>query len=89
MDPRSVERLEILKRFCNYGLEYWGSDTQGVNQTRRFLCEWQSFLHRYIPTGLLEYLPQRINERPPPFRGRDELETLMASPNVSDWIKIR
>jgi len=44
---------------------------------------------RYIPVGLLEVLPQRINERPPAFHGRDELETLMASPNSKDWVKIR
>ncbi|XP_078091494.1 tRNA-dihydrouridine(47) synthase [NAD(P)(+)]-like isoform X2 [Mustelus asterias] len=43
---------------------------------------------RYIPIGLLEHIPQRINERPPYYLGRDYLETLMASQNVSDWIKI-
>ncbi|RKP10560.1 hypothetical protein THASP1DRAFT_12672 [Thamnocephalis sphaerospora] len=87
-DISSRERLDVMKEFCDYGLEHWGSDTQGVNQTRRFLCEWQSFLHRYIPVGLLEVLPQRINERPPAFRGRDELETLLASPRASDWVRI-
>jgi tRNA-dihydrouridine synthase 3 len=30
--------------------------------------------------GLLEVLPQRINERPPRYFGRNDLETLMASP---------
>ena len=56
--------------------------------TRRFLCEWQSFLCRYVPVGVMETLPQRINDRPPIFRGRDDLETLMASDCVGDWIKI-
>jgi tRNA-dihydrouridine synthase 3 len=78
----------MLQRFCDYGLEYWGSDTQGVNVTRRFLCEWQSFLCRYIPTGILEVVPQRINQRPPFYRGRDEMETLMVSDNAADWIKL-
>ncbi|KAI9315389.1 hypothetical protein BX666DRAFT_1962279 [Dichotomocladium elegans] len=87
-DISSRERFDILKRFCDYGLEHWGSDSQGVNTTRRFLLEWQSFLYRYIPVGLLEVLPQHINERAPPFVGRDELETLMASPRASDWIKL-
>ncbi|KAF9956769.1 tRNA-dihydrouridine(47) synthase [NAD(P)(+)]-like protein [Mortierella alpina] len=87
-DISSGERFDMLKRFCDYGLEHWGSDTQGVNQTRRFLLEWQSFLHRYVPTGLLEVLPQKINDRPPAFVGRNDLETLMASPSVTDWIKI-
>ncbi|KAF9576104.1 tRNA-dihydrouridine(47) synthase [NAD(P)(+)]-like protein [Mortierella alpina] len=87
-DISSGERFDMLKRFCDYGLEHWGSDTQGVNQTRRFLLEWQSFLHRYVPVGLLEVLPQKINDRPPAFVGRNDLETLMASPSVTDWIKI-
>ncbi|KAH8009279.1 hypothetical protein HPB51_014248 [Rhipicephalus microplus] len=43
---------------------------------------------RYIPVGLLEVLPQKINERPPPYRGRDDLETLFASPSCADWLKI-
>lgn len=51
----------------NFGLEYWGSDQMGVNKTRRFLLEWLSFTCRYIPVGVLEVLPQRINEKPPPF----------------------
>ncbi|NXX60035.1 DUS3L synthase, partial [Scopus umbretta] len=87
-DISSNERFDILKDFTNYGLEHWGSDTQGVEKTRKFLLEWLSFLCRYIPVGLLEYLPQKINERPPYYMGRDYLETLMASQNVDDWIKI-
>lgn len=43
---------------------------------------------RYIPIGLLEVYPQKINERAPPFFGRDDLETLMASPRASDWVKL-
>uniref|UniRef100_A0A8B9PX76 tRNA-dihydrouridine(47) synthase [NAD(P)(+)] n=1 Tax=Apteryx owenii TaxID=8824 RepID=A0A8B9PX76_APTOW len=87
-DISSSERFDILKDFTNYGLEHWGSDTQGVEKTRKFLLEWLSFLCRYIPVGLLEHLPQKINERPPYYMGRDYVETLMASQNVDDWIKI-
>ena len=36
-----------------------------VNNTRRFLLEWISFLHRYVPVGLLEVVPQQMNQRPP------------------------
>ena len=57
----------MLKTFVNYGLEHWGSDQQGVNTTRRFLLEWMSFLCRYVPVGIIEHLPQRINQRPPLF----------------------
>ncbi|XP_053324043.1 tRNA-dihydrouridine(47) synthase [NAD(P)(+)]-like isoform X2 [Spea bombifrons] len=87
-DISSSERFDILQDFTNYGLEHWGSDSQGVEKTRRFMLEWLSFLCRYIPVGLLEHIPQKINERPPYYIGRDYMETLMASQNVSDWIKI-
>lgn len=87
-DISAHERFEIIKKYVNYGLEHWGSDTQGVECTRRFLLEWLSFLYRYIPVGLLEVLPQKMNLRPPFFFGRNDLETLMSSPNSSDWIKI-
>ncbi|XP_041423395.1 tRNA-dihydrouridine(47) synthase [NAD(P)(+)]-like [Xenopus laevis] len=42
----------------------------------------------YFPVGLLEHVPQKINERPPYYMGRDYMETLMANQNVTDWIKI-
>ncbi|XP_044900348.1 tRNA-dihydrouridine(47) synthase [NAD(P)(+)]-like isoform X2 [Felis catus] len=87
-DISSSERLAILQDFTRYGLEHWGSDTQGVEKTRRFLLEWLSFLCRYVPVGLLERLPQRINERPPYYLGRNYLETLMASQKAADWIRI-
>ncbi|XP_026465814.1 tRNA-dihydrouridine(47) synthase [NAD(P)(+)]-like [Ctenocephalides felis] len=88
IDISSKERFEILKKYVNYGLEHWGSDTKGVENTRRFLLEWQSFLYRYVPLGLLERPPQKINERPPVYRGRDDLETMMASNNCKEWIKL-
>lgn len=87
-DISSHERFEIIRKYVNYGLEHWGSDTKGVELTRQFTLEWLSFLYRYIPVGLLERPPQRINERPPRYIGRNDLETLMASPNCSDWVKI-
>ena len=87
-DISSAERLETLRKFTRYGLEHWGTDDVGVARTRNFMLEWLSFLHRYVPVGLLERLPAKMQDRPPSFVGRDELETLMASPNSEDWVKI-
>ncbi|KAK2506807.1 hypothetical protein MC885_007499 [Smutsia gigantea] len=69
-DISLAEGLDILWDFTHYGLEHWGSDTQG------------------IPMGLLERLPQRINEQLPCYLGHDYLETLMASQKATDWIRI-
>lgn len=87
-DISASERFDMYKRFCNYGLEHWGSDTQGINTTRRFLLEWLSFTHRYVPVGLLENPPQRLVQKPPNYRGREDLETLLSSPYSQDWVEI-
>ena len=88
-DISAAERLDMLKDFVKFGLEHWGTDQQGVNNCRRFLLEWLSFLHRYVPVGLLEVLPQEMNQRPPlHICGRSDLETLFLSPHAGDWIRI-
>ncbi|KAK4704906.1 tRNA-dihydrouridine synthase 3, partial [Phenoliferia sp. Uapishka_3] len=107
-DISSRERLDQIGQLATYGLEHWGSDTQGINITRRFLLESLSFQHRYVPVGLLERFPVSLNERAFPYRGRDQLEvrrllkfarapridqlclsqTLLASDQADDWIKI-
>jgi tRNA-dihydrouridine synthase 3 len=89
LDKSASERLEYIEKFCKYGMEVWGSDEMGVGTTRRFLLEWLSFSCRYVPLGILEVLPPKINERPPPYVGRNDLETLLGSPDYRDWIKIR
>ncbi|KAH7320197.1 hypothetical protein B0I35DRAFT_352993 [Stachybotrys elegans] len=88
LDKSASERLTYIEKFTRYGLEAWGTDELGIGYTRRFLLEWLSFAHRYVPIGLLEYLPPSLNDRPPAYRGRNDLETLMASDNYLDWIKI-
>jgi tRNA-dihydrouridine synthase 3 len=89
LDKSASERLTYIEKFARYGMEAWGSDELGLNYTRRFLLEFLSFFHRYVPTDLLEYLPPSLNERPPAYRGRSDLETLLASKDYKDWIKIR
>ena len=39
-------------------------------------------LHSDQPTD------HQVNERPPAYFGRNDLETLMASPDSKDWVKI-
>ncbi|KAL0356621.1 UNVERIFIED_CONTAM: tRNA-dihydrouridine(47) synthase [NAD(P)(+)]-like [Sesamum calycinum] len=87
-DISSGERLDILKDYVRFGLQHWGSDSKGVETTRHFLLEWLSYTCRYLPVGLLDVIPQRINWRPPSYFGRDDLETLMASDSAADWIRI-
>ena len=89
IDKSATERLALIEQFVRYGLEAWGSDEVGVGTTRRFLLEWLSFAYRYVPVGILEYLPPSLQDRPPAWRGRNELETLLGSDNFRDWIKIR
>lgn len=89
LDKSASERLGYIEKFVRYGLEAWGSDEIGLGHTRRFLLEWLSFTCRYIPIGLLEHLPPSLQDRPPMYRCRDDLETLLASTNYKDWIKIR
>ncbi|OBT67134.1 hypothetical protein VE03_04442 [Pseudogymnoascus sp. 23342-1-I1] len=88
IDKSSTERLAYIEKFARYGLDAWGSDEMGVGQTRRFLLEWLSFAHRYVPVGILDHLPPSLQDRPPAYRSRDDLETLLASANYKDWIKI-
>ncbi|XDG08530.1 hypothetical protein ABKA04_008145 [Annulohypoxylon sp. FPYF3050] len=88
LDKSATERLTYIEKFVRYGLEAWGSDEMGLGFTRRFLLEWLSFTHRYVPIGILEHLPPSLNDRPPRYQGRNELETLLASDNYKDWLKI-
>lgn len=47
IDMSSQERLEMMQKYVNYGLDHWGSDTKGVETTRRYdnllLCQCQTF----------------------------------------------
>ncbi|KAI9817140.1 MAG: tRNA-dihydrouridine synthase 3 [Pycnora praestabilis] len=88
LDKSASERLTYVEQFARFGLETWGSDEMGIGTTRRFLLEWLSFAHRYVPVGILEHLPPSLQDRPPAWRGRSDLENLLGSDNYKDWIKI-
>lgn len=47
-----------------------------------------SFLCRYVPVGLLDQPYQLLNQRVPRYIGRNDMETLMGSNRVDDWIRI-
>jgi tRNA-dihydrouridine synthase 3 len=85
-DISANERFDLLKEYCYFGLDHWGSDSRGVETTRRYALEWMSFSHRYVPIGLCEQgYRQHMNDRPPFYVGRSELETLLGSPNSKHW----
>ena len=88
LDKSASERLGYIERFVKAGLAHFGCDSIGVDVTRRFLLEWLSFAHRYVPIGLLEHLPPNIQDRPPAFKGRNDMETLMASDSHTDWLAL-
>ena len=88
-DISATERLAYFERFARDGLEHWGADDKGVETTRRFMLEWMSYTHRYVPVGVLERgVAQKMTLRPMPYEGRNELETLLASDDVRDWIAV-
>ena len=90
-DISSSERIEILKKFAEFGLMHWGSDEKGVNTVREFMCHHLTFMSRYVPVhcceegGIIPSLKAR------PYIGicyRDEMEELLASNKNADMIKI-
>ncbi|KAL0212425.1 hypothetical protein RCL1_006051 [Eukaryota sp. TZLM3-RCL] len=86
-DVTGSERMEIVRKFCNYGLSFHGSDVAGVETTRKFCLEFLSFFTRYVPVGILAE-PHYLNLRAPLFIGRNDSETMLASRKVEDWVKI-
>ncbi|XP_067328603.1 tRNA-dihydrouridine(47) synthase [NAD(P)(+)]-like [Anolis sagrei] len=87
-DISARERLDMLKDFTAYGLEYWGTDTNGVEKTRAALLQWLYYLCSYIPVGLQEHFPSQSGDEHPLFLSGDYLEVLLSSQKVTDMVKI-
>ena len=88
LDKSSTERLEIL-RLRDVLDGALGTDEYGISQCRRFFCEFMSFFHRYIPMGICERYPVRLNERPPNWIGRDKHgRVFWEALSSKDWIKL-
>lgn len=87
-DISASERMDLFQTYVNFGLEHWGSDSRGVQTTRKFLLEWMSFTHRYIPVKLLDIVPCQLIWKSPSFIGRGDTETMLSSPYPSDWVKM-
>ncbi|KAJ6611338.1 hypothetical protein B0H10DRAFT_2224112 [Mycena sp. CBHHK59/15] len=104
MAYRRARTLEGIRMYLDFGLTHFGTNTAGVNSMRRYLCEALSFQYRYIPIGLREHLPRCINDRhfagatnlvsgvfvadPLVLLMRQHLETLLASGDSRDWVRI-
>ncbi|CCK69049.1 tRNA dihydrouridine synthase DUS3 KNAG_0B06190 [Huiozyma naganishii CBS 8797] len=88
LDKSSSERVEYMRDYAQFAMEHWGTDEYGISQCRRFFCDFMSFFHRYIPMGICERYPVKLNERPPNWQGRDPMETLLGSNDASDWVKL-
>ena len=87
LDPSSSQRVQYLRRFAEYCIDYFGSDRQGVEKAREQFLENYVYLCRYVPPALLE-APQELNQRNVVYKGRDEMETLLGSQEPADWVKI-
>nr|XP_060614347.1 tRNA-dihydrouridine(47) synthase [NAD(P)(+)]-like isoform X2 [Anolis sagrei ordinatus] len=87
-DISARERLDMLKDFTAYGLEYWGTDTNGVEKTRAALLQWLYYLCSYIPVGLREHFPPQSGDEHPLYLSGDYLEVLLSSQKVTDMVKI-
>ncbi|KAH0574328.1 Dihydrouridine synthase [Spironucleus salmonicida] len=87
LDLSSQERFEMLQMFCEFCVEYYGSDRMGIEKSREQFLENWNFMSRYVPLGICDEI-QKLNERIPEHIGRDDLETLMGSQKASDWVKL-
>ncbi|GEQ69510.1 hypothetical protein JCM33374_g3182 [Metschnikowia sp. JCM 33374] len=82
LDKSASERLEYMRQYAAFAVEHWGSDEYGIENARRYMCEFIGFTHRYIPVGILERLPPKLNERPPKWREETSSRRCWAPPTT-------
>ncbi len=86
-EPTTAERWAVLRRFCDFALEYFGDDEMGLSRVERFFVWHQGFWHRWRPWTLEEFtaeLPASlIQARTSPITG-DSDTALLASGEEAD-----
>ncbi|KAF1354446.1 FMN-linked oxidoreductase [Lizonia empirigonia] len=88
VDSVLIGRGALIKPWIFEEIEKGQYLDKSATERLTYIEKFANFAHRYVPVGLLEHLPPNIQDRPPRFKGRDDLETLMASENYKDWIKL-
>lgn len=88
LDPSASERLTYIEKFVKSGLEHW-ERRDGRGADAPVLARMAELHVSICSDGSVGGAAAEAGDRPPAFRGRNELETLMASSDYKDWIKIR
>ena len=86
-DISSSERLDILRDFCKYGLDHWGSDSRASRGRGGFVGV-ARFLHRHTPSVCWRCCRSASKNGRLLLLDANDLETLMASDDSRDWVKI-
>jgi len=87
LDPSVPERWDVLRRYCDLALEYFGDDEKGTARARKFFLWHWNFWHRYRPWKPEEFTDHwpdsLIQARNPRVEG-DPDSVLLASAEESD-----
>ncbi len=82
-NPTLQERWEMMRRYHDYALEYFGADTLGLQRVKRFFLWHLGFWHRYRPYTESDFQAARpaslIQLRDEPFLNGEPDEILLAS----------
>ena len=86
-NPTTAERWAIMRRYCDFALEYFGDDEKGLVRVERFFLWHLGFWHRWRPWTEADFRAQLpdslIQARAPQIEG-DSDEALLASEAEDD-----